>query len=100
MVSLSDLLVASTSSAFTDNHLKSQGNEKNALHPHGLLMALLLPAQTDGDFITINSKDGAKTDYNLTGSQNTVSALRHTADGKMEYTSRASKPLARGDLRC
>lgn len=48
------------------------------------LMALLLPAQTDGDFITINSKDGAKTDYNLTGSQNTVSAMRHTADGKME----------------
>lgn len=40
-------------------------------------------AQTNGDKITVNKNDGTSTDWQLTGSNNCVSSLKHTADGKL-----------------
>lgn len=53
------------------------------------LMAVILSftafAQTNGDKITINtSQTGATKEWNLTGDQNAISSLKHTADNKLE----------------
>lgn len=49
-----------------------------------ILFSLTLPAQTDGDYITINQTDGSKSTYNLTGTQNALSSMQHTADGNLQ----------------
>ncbi|MBM6993206.1 MAG: cellulase family glycosylhydrolase [Prevotella sp.] len=49
-----------------------------------VFLAMTVFAQTDGDQIIIQSTGGTKTVYNLTGTQNVVSSLQHSTDGKME----------------
>lgn len=49
-----------------------------------MLFSAVVSAQVDGDQITVNKTSGEKTTYNLTGSSNVLSSLKHTADGKVE----------------
>ena len=52
------------------------------------LMAVMLSftafAQKDGDKISINNSEGKQTEWNLTGSNNTISSMKHTADNLLE----------------
>ncbi|MGI6243775.1 MAG: hypothetical protein ACOYJK_09640, partial [Prevotella sp.] len=49
-----------------------------------LFFSMTVSAQVDGDQITINLNNGKKTTYNLTGSSNALSSLKHSANGEME----------------
>lgn len=49
-----------------------------------VMLAITAFAQTTGDKITIYKTDGTTQEYNLTGTNNALSSLKHTADGKMQ----------------
>ncbi len=49
------------------------------------LSCLGVSAQHDGDKITINTTEQERTPtWNLAGTSNVISSLKHTADGKLE----------------
>lgn len=49
------------------------------------VISLSATAQREGDKITISTTEsGRTTEWNLAGSSNTISSLKHTADGKMQ----------------
>lgn len=58
---------------------------KNLLLSAMVMMASIATfAQKEGDKITINTSDGKQTEWNLAGENNTISSMKHSADGNLD----------------